>query len=429
MLKGWFDAFRTNGGPTLYSYSNRTPVVEDIRNIFIYISFSTLFLAFLLIFPGIRKERISTFICVTTSLFVGAVILLTTFGTDWHVSGASIASPYRAFSREKLFGDIGVRIGLDSFNVTLKASPVHRHSEDINYNERFTWLGASQLKKEYKDALIKGLPFPILTVAEYLSQDMEGFSWGGKYRKAGYYTSILLWSAFAMWMVMNILLCMVPRYGAYTMALTGVIILVANGLYVLMLPKRPLVIHFETEILIFKFGWCYWTVMSAGILAVIVGSTVALVDTVFPNKFSTIFEVDYDTPYRYFVGQDSSTPSTRGHTTLEETVLTRVSSIQSPSTPAFVLGEGTSSGGVDNAAFEADDSADNEKNYGTIINGKRAVSLRNFGKFAEREAGRRKNLSPLQRKIQSFSGIHVPRTSTPPNSGEVNIDLQAASMW
>ncbi|KFM72664.1 hypothetical protein X975_20221, partial [Stegodyphus mimosarum] len=36
MLPGWFDAFRVDGGPTLYSYANRTSVVEDIRNILIY---------------------------------------------------------------------------------------------------------------------------------------------------------------------------------------------------------------------------------------------------------------------------------------------------------------------------------------------------------------------------------------------------------
>ncbi|GFR18609.1 uncharacterized protein TNCT_332981 [Trichonephila clavata] len=75
MLRGWFDAFRVDGGPTLYSNANRTPVVEDIRNILIYVTFSTLFIAFLLIFPGIRKERFSTLITVTTSLIVGATIL------------------------------------------------------------------------------------------------------------------------------------------------------------------------------------------------------------------------------------------------------------------------------------------------------------------------------------------------------------------
>ncbi|GFS68490.1 uncharacterized protein TNCV_4584201 [Trichonephila clavipes] len=61
MLRGWFDAFRVDGGPTLYSNANRTPVVEDIRNILIYVTFSTLFIAFLLIFPGIRKEETNSY--------------------------------------------------------------------------------------------------------------------------------------------------------------------------------------------------------------------------------------------------------------------------------------------------------------------------------------------------------------------------------
>lgn len=45
----------------------------------------------------------------------------------------------------------------------------------------------------YRRALKRGLPYPILTVAEYFSLGQEGFAWGGQYRAAGYYASILLW--------------------------------------------------------------------------------------------------------------------------------------------------------------------------------------------------------------------------------------------
>jgi len=55
-MKGWFDAFRTDGGPTLYSYSNRTPVTGDVPTITLYVLFFTLFIAFVIIFPGVRKE-------------------------------------------------------------------------------------------------------------------------------------------------------------------------------------------------------------------------------------------------------------------------------------------------------------------------------------------------------------------------------------
>ena len=55
-MKGWFDAFRTDGGPTLYAYSNRTSVTGDVPTITICLVFLTIFFAFILVFPGVRKE-------------------------------------------------------------------------------------------------------------------------------------------------------------------------------------------------------------------------------------------------------------------------------------------------------------------------------------------------------------------------------------
>ena len=59
-------------------------------------------------------------------------------------------------------GSLGVNIGLNSVNVTLKALPLNNQSSDIDYNERFHWDGATQIREEYRAALHKGLPFPIL---------------------------------------------------------------------------------------------------------------------------------------------------------------------------------------------------------------------------------------------------------------------------
>lgn len=49
------------------------------------------------------------------------------------------------------------------------------------------------MRQEFHKALERGLPYPILTVAEYLSQDEGGFSWSRQYRQAGYYADQLLW--------------------------------------------------------------------------------------------------------------------------------------------------------------------------------------------------------------------------------------------
>ncbi|KAG8193700.1 hypothetical protein JTE90_005000 [Oedothorax gibbosus] len=339
--------------------------------------------------------KFTTFITVTISLLVGAVILICTFGTEWHVAQASISSPYRAFSREKIFADVAVKIGLSSVNITLQATPVHKRSEDINYNERFQWVGADEMREGYRGALVRGLPFPLLTIAEYFTQELEGFCWGRRYRMAGYYSTILLWCAFSLWLLMNLLLCTVPRYGAYTMQLTGAVLLLTSALYTHLLPKKPLVIPFEGGSLHFRLGWCFWAVLAAGIVSVVVGGAEAVLDLLFPNKFSTILEVDYDMPCRY----------------------TRTG-YQVPEPPKVPPAPKE---GFENNAFEKGE--EEEENYSTLVNGKRAVSLRNFGKFAQKE-GLGNPFYQAKRMNNFTTNAYKPSTSK-----DVNIDISAASLW
>uniref|UniRef100_A0A0K2TDJ0 Dual oxidase maturation factor 1like [Ceratitis capitata] n=1 Tax=Lepeophtheirus salmonis TaxID=72036 RepID=A0A0K2TDJ0_LEPSM len=178
---------------------------------------------------------------------------------------------------------------------------------DINFNERFTFGGAKELQEGYRDALVKGLPFPILTVAEYLAADAEGFCWGRSYREAGYYTSISLWVSFASWMIMNILFVVVPRYGAYSMTMTGLIMLLSDVIYYWLLPTRPLRIKMESSTLIFEFGWCFWVILVAGFICFVVGFAISIIDLIYPHKFSTVMEMDYGTPFdRHTIIEDSN---------------------------------------------------------------------------------------------------------------------------
>lgn len=115
-------------------------------------------------------------------------------GSSWHVAHQNIIAPYKAFSRESIPARIGVHIGLMHVNITLLGLPTGNASApDIDFNERFNWNQANEMGNSYKNALKRGLPFPILTVAEYFSLGEEGFAWGGQYRAAGYYASIWLW--------------------------------------------------------------------------------------------------------------------------------------------------------------------------------------------------------------------------------------------
>ena len=57
----------------------------------------------------------------------------------------------------------------------------------------FIIVTASKFKSMYRDGQLKGLPYPILWVAEYFTHDAEGIRWGRYYRQAGYFTHIFLW--------------------------------------------------------------------------------------------------------------------------------------------------------------------------------------------------------------------------------------------
>lgn len=71
-------------------------------------------------------------------------------------------------------------------------------------------------------------------------------------------------TAFALWLIMNLLLVVVPRYGAYAMAVLGVTLCAAAGGYWASLPHDPLVVRLDGAMLFFSMGWCFWLVLIAG---------------------------------------------------------------------------------------------------------------------------------------------------------------------
>lgn len=451
---GWFDAFRENGGPTLYTSDNRTSVSADPAEVLVYIAFVTLLAAFLAIVPGIRKERATTVVCVVFSLLVGAAILVGVHGSRWHVGQGHTQTYYRSFSAERLSAMLGVHVGLYSVNVTYVVENGGNGSADIRFNEEFAWPKPTSLRKEYHDALVKGLPFPILTVLDYLSQpsnwvqDTGGFQWGRMYRRAGDWTQLFLWAAFAAWLLADVLLCAVPRYGAYTMQLTGGLMVLSTIVYGTLLPDTPLVIPLEDgHFLRLALGWNFWLVLVFGILAIIFGGSMAVVDILYPSKFPTILEVDYDTPYRYFVAQgnqssrNTSAANSTANTPLplhkyqkmgsseeysgpSSSGLNQLGSLVTPSDDGDSITQmiDESDVGIDNAAFEqeSDDGC-------VIVDGKRAVTLQDFGKFADANrsqspAGSRASSVATKRRVFGSSiGFNVK---------DVTIDIHAdSSKW
>lgn len=105
---------------------------------------------------------------------------------------------------------------------------------------------------------------------------------------------------------MNLLLVAVPRYGAYMMTLTGILLLGTTFGYYMMVPKRPLVIVIEGSRIFFHFGWSFWLVIVAGACCFTIGFIISIIDLIWPHRFTTILEVYYDTPYdRHVILEES----------------------------------------------------------------------------------------------------------------------------
>lgn len=105
---------------------------------------------------------------------------------------------------------------------------------------------------------------------------------------------------------MNLLLVAVPRYGAYTKIVTGLLLISTNLGYSWLVPNPQLVIIMEGGRLTFTFGWCFWLTLACGFFCIIYGTIISIIDLVWPHTFSTIVEVYFDTPYdRHVILEES----------------------------------------------------------------------------------------------------------------------------
>ncbi|XP_053933904.1 dual oxidase maturation factor 1 isoform X2 [Cuculus canorus] len=161
--------------------------------------FLSLLAAFIIILPGIRgRGRLFWLLRVVVALFVGAVVLTIQFTRDWETGCVTANTSYKSFSRALVNADVGLHIGLAGVNVTLVGNPVNQVNETINYNENFAWSFNADYDHSYSEGLNKGLPSPILYVAEKFTTQSP-CSMHRQYRISGHYASLTLcWELSAM---------------------------------------------------------------------------------------------------------------------------------------------------------------------------------------------------------------------------------------
>lgn len=296
------EAFDGSAEPIIYMSDNRMPVMIEFSSAIIYIIFVSLIFALLFILPGVRKTKVTSLLGLITLLTVGASILLAIEGSYWLTGSIQIlSSPYSALTSETISGKLDVNIGLSSANVTLIGKLVSNldklqqatseSMKTVDYNERFHWDQPEKMASEHVEALKRGLPYPILTVTEFFSQDSDGFNWTRQLRQAGFYSRLALYTALASWCLMTIITCVLPVYLPHMMQITGALMMSSVWIYTLLIQSpKSFAFQLGGNAIEFSFGYTYVTTFITGAMSMFAGVLLFAMQITNPHKQFTIMD-------------------------------------------------------------------------------------------------------------------------------------------
>ncbi|KAL7640068.1 UNVERIFIED_CONTAM: hypothetical protein RMT77_009482 [Armadillidium vulgare] len=308
-LRNVFTFGRVPPFPAIYP-ENKTPVTFDILEQGWIAAFVTGYLCFMILLPAaVGKEKILYFLRMSITAFIGIVVILCNFGQEWEVGKLKSKMFYKAGTVNEINATVGMKLGLRSVNITLFAKPEDLlgdlRGENINYNERFHWTWdqgragfgpfAGQIQREYREAQMKGVPYPILWIAEYFTFDGEGLRFGRYYRHAGWYAHICMWCAFVTWILSAILFKFFIRYGAITLSILGCFKVIAALIWCSHRNFIELAIVFnndESGTLRTRFGIHWYLAIVVGIICIISGISIGIADVFFHNELCNFFAVD-----------------------------------------------------------------------------------------------------------------------------------------
>ncbi|XP_011353474.1 dual oxidase maturation factor 2 [Pteropus vampyrus] len=212
--------------------------------------FLTLAVSFLLILPGIRgHSRWFWLVRVLLSLFIGAEIVAVHFSAEWSVGRVSIDTSYKAFSAARIRAHLGLHVGLEGINITLK----------VYLAEKFTESSPCGLYRQY--------------------------------RLAGRYASALLWVAFCLWLLSNLLFSMpVPLYGGLMLLATGAFALFSVFVFASISSVPLCRIRLGSSALTTHYGAAFWVTLATGVLCLLLGGAVVSLHYTLPSALRSFLD-------------------------------------------------------------------------------------------------------------------------------------------
>ncbi|XP_040536001.1 dual oxidase maturation factor 2 isoform X2 [Gallus gallus] len=225
------------------------------------------------------------------SLMVGVVIVVVQFTGDWESGWVTANTSYKSFSCAVVNVDIGLHVGLAGVNITLVGNPVNQVNETINYNEHFAWSFDADYDHSYGEGLEKGLPSPILYVAEKFTTQSP-CNVHRQYRISSHYASASLWVAFCTWLISNMLFSTpVLVYGGYMILFTGAFMIFSLLSFSTVRNSLVCPIQFGTTSLWISYGGSFWLTLAVGLLCFVAGIAVVALHYFNPELLKTFFDL------------------------------------------------------------------------------------------------------------------------------------------
>ncbi|XP_078286031.1 dual oxidase maturation factor 1-like [Rhinoraja longicauda] len=268
----------------------RRPVGFNTIEIVVIIIFLVFLVSFLIILIGIRgAERLHWLARVTLSLFIGVVIVAVNFSNNWENGYATVNTTYKSFSNVNVNAEVGIHVGFSGLNVTLKGVPEIQQNETINYNEEFLWRHGNSFANAYREGLERGLPDPILYIAEKFTPNSPCGVFS-QYRVSSHYASATMWVALVTWMLSNILIWLnVLVYAAYMILVTGTFMIFSLISFGTTRKSQLCAIQFDEVKLDSSLGPSFWLALATALLSLIIGITILALSIWAPHILTKVF--------------------------------------------------------------------------------------------------------------------------------------------
>lgn len=284
--------------PTYYPRQRDPPWADEI-DVYIAYSFGMVWLIMCLWIPRLIVERKTSgwlkFLGGTIMLCTGLFIVFGIYAFSWEENEIELENySFTYFSKQTFNGEVGLFIGLRGFNITLTGNPEYQIGQRIRMVEAFRWGGngaqgraewqqgrfclsagcSNSIARTFWREIFRGIPRPVLDVAEWFLLDGEYIRWAREYRIAGYYSWVFLWVGLIAWACTVIVWWISESKKPFARGcwVTSFCMISAICIWTARAPKDLYIPFGESGQLHTEYAWSYWCVLGFALVQIPMGA-------------------------------------------------------------------------------------------------------------------------------------------------------------